>query len=143
MKKPTPRRRRRQASPSPDDSLKTFLATAAKEGLVNGRFVLVPVGSGLRRLPAPSAGFEGRVISASKGRFRPRAFGKLWYAQAAIDALHPHPSKLPEHVNYLQLTRDVNKQLKKNPEYHLGELDQMTVRRALAVRAANSDPRAI
>ena len=75
MKKPSPRRRQRQASP-PNDDLKNYLATAARDGFVSGSAALVTVGSGLR-LPAPSFGLRAHVIEPGKTKHGPRDGGKF------------------------------------------------------------------
>ena len=130
--KSTPRRRRQQAR-QPEQQ-----QAAASLG---GQVAVAEDGTTIDTT-AGRLSVGATVISASKTRYGVRAFTKLWYAQAAIDALYPGAP--PKHVTYLKLARDVNEQLKKDPEYHLGELGPMTVRRALkALRAANSDPRVI
>lgn len=115
MKPTTPRRRRQQAQQQPQQP-----AAASFGGSTAA--TLVPF-----------------VIRASKTKHGPRSGGKLQYAQAAILALYP--LALPQHVNHLQLWRDVNKQLARDSNYRatrFGQLSRMTVRRALqTLRDAN------
>jgi hypothetical protein len=136
LKKPTPRRRRRQASAPPDD-IKAYLDAAAKGGLVCNRgpvtVALVPANSGLP-LPAPSFGLDPRVIRHGKTKHGPRSARRLEHAQAEINALYPRA--LPDVVNVSALTIKLNNRRAKRGEAE--KFSRQTVMRALqTLREAN------
>jgi hypothetical protein len=87
------------------------------------------------KLPEPS--FQAFVIRGGRTKHGSRRWRKLEFVQAVI-ALH-FPQALSERVDHSRLTRKVNKQLKRDRNYTLGEVTRPTVIRALRkVRAANS-----
>jgi hypothetical protein len=86
-----------------------------------------------------TAGAYAYAIRAGRTKHGPRSWKKFEYAQAAITALYP--AGLPPHVDHSWLTREVNKQLAGDRNYHssgFGKISRPTVIRALGtLREAN------